>query len=551
MFIVVFSDEYGFVNKFACSRETYFLFREKYRERREGMDRQWKGLVTNRIQAGSVGCFKFEPFGPAVKKAIRGGIPSQLRPMAWYFYSGGEALRSKHPNPTAFYESFLLQPKPSAFFLLTDRMKMDFRDILPTNHLVRKDYFSSSNPMINEVPDIGRVRIIPDRTDSPAATRRMTIFDKTVESEQVELSNNNNSNSNDNNNNSLENNNLRPFNLTPTPTTMNNNIPFMSKLYNVLVSFFLFRPSVEYCRAVSTIAAILLLVIQDEEKTFWTLSALFSNYCGNDEVSFESPGSETISFHDFRTDDSLESDQVIDQTNNKTKNKETKVEVNVNSKTSFKYFPDSLYKNATSCGYASIDGFKSILSKKKSTLALNLESLDIPVALLTTTWFQSLFIDVLPTEASMRVLDAFIGEGFKVLYRVALALFYINETELMQKIKGRTGPPNTQGFFENLLGLSTASLTSSSPSPPPSQRANPQVILNFIKFMPKKQVDPDALLDVAFNKIGSLPMSTILAECRRASDVEKPLLQSIRRFSQTPETKLSMETIRRVSTAQL
>ena len=143
----------------------------------------------------------------------------------------------------------------------------------------------------------------------------------------------------------------------------------------------------------------------------------------------------------------------------------------------------------------------------------------------------------------MRVLDAFIGEGFKVLYRVALALFFLNENELMSKLKPRSS--SAPGFFSSLLGTSNSNSRSNSPHQ--NEAASPQTFLNLIKFMPKRQVDADVLMDCAFNRVGSLSMSTILAECKRAAEVEKPL-QSIRRFSQTPETKLSMETIRRVST---
>ena len=377
---------------------------------------------------------------------------------------------------------------------------MDFRDILPTNELVRRDFFSASasNSMINDIPDVGRVRIIPDRSDSPNDRPRRV---SNIQSEISELTGNG------------------------TTTT----VPFMSRLYNVLVSFFLFRPRVEYCRAISTIASILLLVIQDEEKTFWTLASIFSNYANEDENSFENSRQEAVMFHDFRTESQ---ETVTSQTSTN-----SNVSVTSSAAADFKYFPKEMFRNTSTCSYASLDGFKTILGRKKPSLKGHFDTLDIPISILSTNWFQSIFVDVLPTESSMRVLDAFIGEGFKVLYRVALALFYINEGELIQKIKPRSSAaPN---FFGSLLGRPN--------SPVEIASSSPQAILNLIKFMPKKQVDADILMDFAFNRIGSLPMSTILSECKRAAEQEKPL-QSIRRFSQTPETQLSMETIRRVST---
>lgn len=507
-----FRDEYGFINKFACSRENYLSFRERYNVRKLEMERNWRRLVRTRNDSARPSSpssrLTFEPFGPNVKKAIRQGIPSNLRPVAWYFYSGGEALRGRHPNPGAFYESLILQPKPSAFFMLTDRIKMDFRDILPTNELVRRDYFSAANSMINDIPDVGRVRIIPDRSDSPndSRPRRMTIFDRDPKIEGVVPE-------------------MVTSVLGPTAT------PFMSRLYNVLIAFFMFRPRVEYCRAVCSIASILLLVIQDEEKTFWTLSALFSNYA-SDEETFESSAEDVIMFQDYRN----ESEETVKTVNS------TAASTTSSTEAGFKYFPEEMFRDTSTCSYAALDGFKQVLTRKKASLIGQLDALDIPISLLTTTWFQSLFVDVLPTESSMRVLDAFIGEGFKILYRVALALFYINEGELTQKMKLRaSGSSTSPNFFGSLLSRSNSPVGA-------DQISSPQAILNFIKFMPKKQVDADVLMDFAFNRIGSLPLSSILLECKKAADVEKPF-QSIRRFSQTPETKLSMETIRRVSSA--
>lgn len=484
------------------------------------MSRQWRRLVAVKTPAApgalsrvpslaAAAEYAFQPAGPAVKRAIRAGIPSHLRPMAWFHYSGGEALRAAHASPAAFYEALLLQPKPTAFFLLTDRMKMDFRDVLPTNQLVRRDYFSASNTMINDVPDVGRVRIIPDRTESPESPesprpRRMTLAEDPLVGHAV------------------------------APAT-----PFMSRLYNVLVAFFMFRPTVEYCRGLCTIAAVLLLVIQDEERTFWTLSALFVEAEGRRTAS--STTVETVVFHDYRADESPSSSPTSDES---TSTVVSDAASNVTRETGFKHFPPSMFKDTSTCGYAGRDGFAAILERKRPHLVAQLKRLDIPIALLATNWFQSLFVDVLPTEASMRVLDAFIGEGFKILYRVALALFVLNEDELLARMRQRVKGDGSGGLLSSRMG----------PSPPLGEDASAtgpsssQVVLNLIKFMPKKQVDADVLLDCAFNRVGSLSMATILAECRAAAEQEKPL-QSIRRFSQTAETKLTMETVRRVSNA--
>ncbi|KAJ1970659.1 hypothetical protein H4R35_005733 [Dimargaris xerosporica] len=54
------------------------------------------------------------------------------------------------------------------------------------------------------------------------------------------------------------------------------------------------------------------------------------------------------------------------------------------------------------------------------------------VFLAMSHWFPLLFVDVLPIESVLRVWDCFFYEGSKVLFRVALALFKLNETILLQ-----------------------------------------------------------------------------------------------------------------------
>ncbi|KAJ1983859.1 hypothetical protein H4R34_001001 [Dimargaris verticillata] len=54
------------------------------------------------------------------------------------------------------------------------------------------------------------------------------------------------------------------------------------------------------------------------------------------------------------------------------------------------------------------------------------------VFLAMSHWFPLLFVDVLPIESVLRVWDCFFYEGSKVLFRVALALFKLNEMVLLQ-----------------------------------------------------------------------------------------------------------------------
>jgi len=528
-------DEYGFVNKFACSRDTYMAFKERYRVSKAAMEQRWKRLCTLKTTKGTLLSeralsaaagteYIFQPFSPTVKKAIRLGIPSHLRPAAWFFYSGGEALRNRHGNPTAYYESLLMQPKPAAFYLLTDRMKMDFVDILPTNQVVRRDYFSSSNTMMNnglgsEDTAAGRVCVIPDCAETLEFVNRPRRL-STFAHEPPEV---------------------LPIRIPSTPPVSSGSpsyhaqhatVPFLTRLHNILVAFFMHRTGVEYCRSVCTMAASLLLVIQDEEKTFWTLSALFSNYVAPEETTIEEES--PVVFTDFRITDDNESEDKGDL---------CRAARPPNAGT-FKYFPDSLFRDTATCSYASLDGFKGILARKRPQLMSHMRKLEIPVGLIATTWFQSLYLDVLPTETSMRVMDAFVAEGFKVLYRVALALFMMNEQEIMQKVKSnsKANAPSVSSDAGSQVSMSMSVSVSSSAINVPS------AVLNLIKQLPKRQVDADALLSYAFCEVGSLPMAMVREECDAAASQETPL-RTIRRFSQAPEMQLTMSTVRRLSAA--
>ena len=53
-----------------------------------------------------------------------------------------------------------------------------------------------------------------------------------------------------------------------------------------------------------------------------------------------------------------------------------------------------------------------------------------------TSWFISVFTRVLEFHILLRVFDCFLLEGFKVIYRIALALLKLNESKFF---KARTG----------------------------------------------------------------------------------------------------------------
>ena len=53
--------------------------------------------------------------------------------------------------------------------------------------------------------------------------------------------------------------------------------------------------------------------------------------------------------------------------------------------------------------------------------------IDLPIAVLTFSWFLGIYIRCLPIECNLRVFDLFFTFGRKILFQVALAIFRINE----------------------------------------------------------------------------------------------------------------------------
>jgi hypothetical protein len=53
-------------------------------------------------------------------------------------------------------------------------------------------------------------------------------------------------------------------------------------------------------------------------------------------------------------------------------------------------------------------------------------------ALYATNWFMTLFSSRMPIELTLRIWDIFFIEGFIVMYKIIIAIFKINQKELMK-----------------------------------------------------------------------------------------------------------------------
>eukprot|EP01121_Diplochlamys_sp_Union-15-3_P013078 TRINITY_DN4012_c0_g1_i1.p1 TRINITY_DN4012_c0_g1~~TRINITY_DN4012_c0_g1_i1.p1 ORF type:complete len:506 (+),score=63.25 TRINITY_DN4012_c0_g1_i1:314-1831(+) len=74
-----------------------------------------------------------------------------------------------------------------------------------------------------------------------------------------------------------------------------------------------------------------------------------------------------------------------------------------------------------------------LIGHKLPRLRRYLEEHSIPLTLICSGWFLPLFVTVLPTETLLRLWDVFFHEGLKVLFRVALSIFKLNEEEILKQ----------------------------------------------------------------------------------------------------------------------
>ncbi|XP_047334697.1 growth hormone-regulated TBC protein 1-like [Impatiens glandulifera] len=122
--------------------------------------------------------------------------------------------------------------------------------------------------------------------------------------------------------------------------------------------------------------------------------------------------------------------------------------------------------------------FKDLLVKNCPRIANHLEALEFDVSLVATEWFLCLFSKSLPSETTLRVWDVLFYEGAKVLFHVALAIFKMKE--------------------DAVLGAHHVG-----------------DVINILQNTSHHLFDPDELLTVAFEKIGSMTTTTISKERKK------------------------------------
>lgn len=145
-------------------------------------------------------------------------------------------------------------------------------------------------------------------------------------------------------------------------------------LRRVLLAFAVQNPQIGYCQGLNYVAAIMLLVLRDDHKTFWLLNALtihlLSDYYVRGPIAM----------------------------------KGLQVDLDVLSSLVKEHLPN-------------VDHLM-VLQK-------------IDWGFVCTKWFVCLFIDTLPIETVLRIWDAFFNEGRKLLFRVALTLLKKGEVNIV------------------------------------------------------------------------------------------------------------------------
>lgn len=188
---------------------------------------------------------------------------------------------------------------------------------------------------------------------------------------------------------------------------------FPDKLRRVLLAFSWQNPTIGYCQGLNRLAAIALLVLEDEESAFWCLVAIV----------------ETI-------------------------------------------LPAEYYSKTLTASQVDQRVLQDLLSEKLPRLTAHLGQRHVDLSLITFNWFLVIFADSLISDILLRVWDAFLYEGTKVVFRYALAIFKYNEEAILQ----------LQDSLE---------------------------IYQYLRFFTKTICDSRKLTSIAFNDMNPFPMKQL------------------------------------------
>ncbi|KAI8052507.1 rab-GTPase-TBC domain-containing protein [Syncephalis plumigaleata] len=161
----------------------------------------------------------------------------------------------------------------------------------------------------------------------------------------------------------------------PSSNGTSSTVPILQQLRRVLTAFAVRCPSVGYCQSLNYVAGLFLLFMSEEE-AFWMLCT------------------------------------VVEQ-----------------------IMPEGMYGVKMEGVTVDQDVLMQLLEDRMPSIyyRLNRDEEEVgapPITFVTSHWFLTLFVDVLPVECNLRVWDCLFLEGSEVLFRVALTLFKMHEQQI-------------------------------------------------------------------------------------------------------------------------
>ncbi|KAI8050662.1 rab-GTPase-TBC domain-containing protein [Gilbertella persicaria] len=159
----------------------------------------------------------------------------------------------------------------------------------------------------------------------------------------------------------------------------------ITMLQHVLSAFSLYLPDIGYCQSLNFLAGFLLLFYDTEEQVFWMLVTIVQDYFPKEMFDTTMQG--------------------------------TQLEQTVLMNLIYEHMP----------------AIWSKISDKKCFWEYEQVQGEFPsITFITTHWFLTMYIHILPVETVLRVWDCFFIEGFKVLYQVALTILKLNEQRIYE-----------------------------------------------------------------------------------------------------------------------
>ncbi|CAK7225127.1 hypothetical protein SCUCBS95973_005754 [Sporothrix curviconia] len=190
----------------------------------------------------------------------------------------------------------------------------------------------------------------------------------------------------------------------------------VSRLRRVLLAFSIYNPRIGYCQSLNFLAGMLLIFVETEEHCFWLLNVITRIFL---------PGTHEMSLEGSKVDLSV----LMAAMQESLPGVWAKIGGELEDGGTAGY---SQGANRDAAKQGTI-GRKMKLPKvggNKSTDAAASGDRLPPITLCMTAWFMSCFIGTLPIETTLRVWDIFFYEGSKTLFRVALAIFKLGESEI-------------------------------------------------------------------------------------------------------------------------